>query len=221
MAGKITALKVQERNRQRVNVYLDGDFAFGLAAIEAARLKIGQSLSDEDIARLEAAETIETAHERALKLLSHRPRSEAEIRRRLRRSVSEAVLGEVVARLRRSGLVDDEAFARYWVENRAQFRPKARRALKAELRQKGLTGDQAEAALDAAPASDDDAAYQAAAAHARRLAKLPRPDFFRKLGGFLARRGFDYDTIRATVERVWREAVEQGLAADTNSESEE
>ncbi|MBI3761035.1 MAG: RecX family transcriptional regulator [Chloroflexi bacterium] len=220
MSGKITALKVQARNKQRVNVFLDDRFAFGLAAIEAARLKVGQSLSDEDIARLMAADLVEAAYERALKFLSYRPRAEAEIRRHLRQhDTGESEIDEVMARLKRSGLADDSAFARLWIENRAQFRPKGRRALKAELRQKGLTGDQAEEAL--VEVDDEEAAHQAARTRARRLAKLSRAEFSHKLSGFLARRGFGYETIETVVERVWREAVEQGLASDADSESEE
>jgi regulatory protein len=53
MAGTITALRFQKRNKDRVNVYLDGQFAFGLAAIEAVRLRVGQTLSDDDVARLQ------------------------------------------------------------------------------------------------------------------------------------------------------------------------
>jgi regulatory protein len=222
MAGKITALKVQARNKQRVNVYLDGEFAFGLAAIEAARLKIGQSLSEADLARLRAADEVEQTYERALQYLSYRPRSEAEIRRRLsRKTENPAALDEALARLRRAGLVDDKAFGQLWVENRAQFRPRSRRMLKAELRQKGLSAEQAEAALAAVPGGDGEAAYQAATGRAGRLRALPRQEFFRRMQGFLGRRGFDYETIRETVERVWREAVEQGLAADALRESEE
>jgi len=221
MAGKITALKVQARNKHRVNVYLDGAFAFGLAAIEAARLKIGQTLSETDVARLQGADEVEKTYERALKYLSYRPRTEAEIRRHLdRQAQSSAVMDEVLARLRRAGLVDDRAFGRFWVENRSQFRPKSGRLLKSELRQKGLTAEQAEAALAESHGGDAEAAYQAAAARAHRLAGLPQAEFFRKLQGFLARRGFGYETIRETIERVWREAVAEGLAPGENRESE-
>ena len=80
MTGTITALIAQKRNKDRVNVYLDGEFAFGLAAIEAIRLRQGQVLSDEEIEHLKALDEIERAHERALNLLSYRPRSAQEIR---------------------------------------------------------------------------------------------------------------------------------------------
>jgi regulatory protein len=219
MAGKITALKVQARNKQRVNVYLDGAFAFGLAAIEAVRLKVGQALTEADVARLQGADDVEKTYERALKYLAYRPRTEAEIRRHLARQAP-AATDEVLARLRRAGLVDDQAFGRFWVENRSQFRPKSGRMLKAELRQKGLTAEQADAALAESHGGDAEAAYQAAAGRAHRLAGLPQAEFARKLQGFLARRGFGYETIRETVERVWREAAAEGLAPDENRESE-
>ena len=48
---KITALEVQKKNPNRVNVHLDGDFAFGLARITAAGLKLGETLTDERIAQ--------------------------------------------------------------------------------------------------------------------------------------------------------------------------
>ena len=223
MQGKITALKAGKRNKRRVNVYLDGAFAFSLAGIEAIRLKIGQELSEADVARLEAADTVEQTYERALQFLSYRPRTEAEIRRHLGgRETDPAALDEVLARLRRAGLVDDRAFGRLWVENRAQFRPKSRRMLRAELLRKGLTADQAESALAESHTGDAEAAYQAASDRARRLQGLPRDEFGRKLQGFLARRGFNYETIKETVERVWLEATtEPGQAEGGPGESEE
>lgn len=201
---RVTALKVQSRNKARVNVYLDGQFAFGLAKIEAARLRVGQELDEAALARVRKADEVEQAYERALKLLATRPRSEAEVRRRLREhEVAESVVEEVLVRLRRAGLADDGAFANYWVENRAEFRPRSKRALLAELKRKGVVGDTLAEAL--VGVNDAEAAYQVAAQRARRLRTLPRLEFRRKLGQFLARRGFDYETIEPILERVWTE----------------
>jgi len=83
MAGRITAIRVQKRNRKRANVFIEGDFAFGLAMIEAAKLSKGQYLSDEEIASLRLADEKERAYELALGFLSYRPRSQAEVARRL------------------------------------------------------------------------------------------------------------------------------------------
>ena len=112
MAGTITALRFQKRNKDRVNIYLDGQFAFGLAAIEAAHLKVGQTLSDDEIIKLRMRDDIERAYGRALDYLSYRPRSESEVCRRLReKDVADQVVAVVIGRLKRAGLVDDRAFA--------------------------------------------------------------------------------------------------------------
>jgi regulatory protein len=200
--GRITALKVQKRNRQRVNVYIDGHFAFGLAAIEAIQLKVGQSLSAAEIARLKERDQGEMAHERALNFLSYRPRSIAEVRRYLiQKGFDTPTIDHVIARLSRAGLLDDEAFARYWLENRDTFRPRANRALRYELSQKGVAATIIDDLL--ADHDESDAAYRAALPQAQKLARQHDVDTFRsKLLAFLRRRGFSYDIARETVERL-------------------
>ena len=198
MAGRITALEPQKRSRDRVNVYLDGEFAFGLAVSVAAHLKVGSWLSDEVIAELDVADVIEKAQSRALDYLTYRPRSEAELREYLAdKGSSENVIEEVIARLKRVGLVDDEAFARYWRDNRASFRPRGSRMLRYELGQKGVASDAIEVALED---YDEVAAItRVAQEQARRLSNLPPHEFRRRLVGRLARRGFSYDLIQDTL----------------------
>ena len=200
---KVTALAVQARNKNRVNVSLDGAFAFGLAKIIAARLRVGQELTEADVERLQAADAEEMAHERALKFLAARPRSEAEVRQRLQKhKVPVPAIEAVLVRLRQSGLLDDQAFTRYWVENRSTFRPRSARALQMELRRKGIAGEDLSAALETA--NDEDAAQALAAKRAGRLAALPEDEFRRKLTEYLARRGFAFDLIETVVERAWQ-----------------
>ena len=201
---KVTALKVQARNKNRVNVYLDGKYGFPLAKIIAVRLLIGQELDDAAIAKLKGTDDEEKAYEKALKFLAPRPRSEAEVRRRLtRHELTPALIDTVVARLQRAGLLDDQAFAAYWVENRSTFRPRSSRVLRMELKQKGLGEAEVRAALS--NTDDENAAYLLGAKRVRRLTGLPRDEFRRKLGDFLARRGFNYDVIEPVVERLWTE----------------
>ena len=219
---KVTALRMQTRGKARVNVYLDGKFAFGLARIVAARLSIGQELDEAAVAHLQGLDDAEMAYERALRFLAPRPRSEAEVRRRLKQQkIVPALIDGVIERLRTAGLLDDQAFANYWVDNRAAFRPRSERALRAELRQKGLPDDAVRAALS--ETDDSSAAYAVAARRARRLAGLEYTDFRRRLGDFLARRGFNYDTIEPVVERVWTEQGGQAEAAqpDPSADPEE
>lgn len=204
---RVTALKIQSRNKTRVNVYLDGEFAFGLVKIQAARLKVGQPLSEAEVEKLQQADALETAYESTLKYLSFRSRSESEIRQYLKKKqLPVDQIEPVVSRLKQAGLVDDSTFAAQWVENRAIFRPKAKRALKAELRAKGVAAKSIEAVLE--EVDEAKAARQLAASRAPRLVrqKLSKAEFKRKLGEYLARRGFDYDTISEAVERAWRES---------------
>jgi len=218
MAGTITALRFQKRNKNRVNVYIDGQFAFGLAAIEAARLRTGQTLSDDDVARLQVQDKVERAYERALNFLSYRPRSEVEVRRRLRKKNVEAEIVEVVVeRLTRAGLLNDREFARYWVENRLQFNPRGARALRHELREKGVP---APVITDTLVDLDEEfAAHKAAEAGARRLAHLEPPDFRRRLGAYLARRGFSYAVVKPLVEEML-EAVRCEVLSNIESKGE-
>jgi regulatory protein len=204
VAGQVTALKQQKRNANRVSVYLDGRFAFGLPAIVAVSLKPGQLLTVEEIDALQEQGTTEAAYDRALDYLAHRPRSRAEIHAYLaKQGLSETHVEAVGSRLEQAGLVDDAEFARYWVENRERFRPRGPRALRYELRQKGISAESIEEALE--PLDVSTSAYQAAAKKARQLGQWDRLTFERKLVEYLARRGFDYDVARQVAERHWTE----------------
>jgi regulatory protein len=201
MGGTITELRFQKRNHDRVSVYLDGRFAFGLAAIVAAGLRTGQTLTDAEIAQLGGRDEVEKAYERALDFLSYRPRSEHEVRRRLRRrNLDEEVIEETIARLRKAGLVDDAAFARYWVENRMQFKPRGGRVLRHELRQRGVAPEIVDQAIEGL--DEEAVARRVARAGAHRYRDLARRDFQRKLGAYLARRGFSYGVIKPLVEEL-------------------
>jgi regulatory protein len=218
--GTISALKVQKRNPQRVNVYLDGEFAFGLARITAAWLHVGQKLSKEKISQLKQQDTAEAAYQRALRLLSFRPRSSTEIRQRLTRiGFDNEIIDGALTRLMRSGLVDDARFAKEWAENRNEFRPRGRRALEYELRQHGLEREEIDQALEGL--DENSLALQAARKHARKLLGLPAIEFRRKLYGFLARRGFDYENAKPAVEQAWKESGGQGSDLPIPDDNEE
>ena len=205
MAGTITAIKVQRRNPQRVAIYLDGEFAFGLARIVAAWLNIGKELSDEDILKFKAQDTLEVAYQKALHFISYRPRATAEVQKKLvEKGFSEAVVVDTLDRLQRNGLLNDAQFAQAWVENRMTFRPRSRRVMAFELRQKGLVDETIDQALGE-QVDEESLAYQAGQRQARRLAGLELKEFRVKLGAFLGRRGFSYDVVRPVVDRLWAE----------------
>jgi len=204
----VTALEAQKRNKERVNVYLDGEFVFGLNMLDAARLSRGQVLSDEEVAALRDRDEVAQAYDRAVSFLSFRPRSTAEIRRNLAdKETPDEVIEIVIARLVEQGYADDVAFARFWVANRMEFKPLSTRALRYELREKGIATDTIDEAL--AEIDPTEAAYRAAKDKARRLSGSTKPDFRKKVGGLLARRGFNYDTARTVIDQLIEDLTEE------------
>ncbi len=212
---RVTALSAQRGRRGRVNVFLDGEFAFGAAAetVLRAGLKVGSELDEAAIARLQDDDASVRIYNDALRFLSFRPRSVAEVERYLRgRDADEALVAATVERLQRSGLLDDDAFARYWIDNRTQFNPRGARALHAELRAKGVDNAQIESAIEESGAGDEDQAYQAGLKRLRALERLDEQTFRQRMYGFLLRRGFDYEQARAATERLWTERGAEGDA---------
>jgi len=201
---KITALIVQKRDPNRVNLYLDGEYAFGLARIVAAWLKVGSELDEKKIEQLQAEDARERALQQALLFLSYRTRSESEIRQNLRKhEIPEIVIDETLDRLKRDGLANDDKFAQAWVESRSTFRPRSRRMLAMELRQKGLDNESMQSALK--NVDDEPLAYDAAQKRAVRFKDLEWSEFRKKLSEFLARRGFSYAVIAPVITRIWNE----------------
>lgn len=202
--AKITAIESQKRDPNRVNIHIDGKYAFSLARIVAAWLRVGQELSEEKTASLQAEDMRERAYQQALIFLSYRARSESEIRQNLRKhEFSNEAIEQTLERLRANRLADDDQFAHAWVENRNTFRPRSRRALQVELRQKGLSDEAAQSAL--AGLDEEALAYEAGLKKARRLEVLEWNEFRKKLSEFLARRGFPYSVITSVVTRIWNE----------------
>jgi len=207
MLHKITALTLQKKNRQRINVFLDGEFAFGLDRLVAGWLNTGQEISDEKITELKSADAREVAFQSALHLLKFRPRTESEIRSRLlMKSISPQVVEEVIERLRRNQMLDDRRFTIEWIENRSELRPRGRRLLEFELRKHGVEQEIIQDSL--AEVDDEQLAYQAAARRVRKYQELEWSEFRIKLARYLSQRGFQYDTIRDVTNQIWNEIHE-------------
>jgi regulatory protein len=215
--GKITALTAQTRNPDRVNVHIDGEFAFGLAYAAAAKLRINQELSQPEIDTLKRQDTIEKAKDSAYRLISLRPRSSAEIQQNLNRKGYDAeVIAQVITDLCESDLLNDKAFAQYWVEQRDTFKPRSHLALRQELQQKGISRNLIDEVLT--DSDESNAARMAAEKKARQLSHLSETDFKKKLGQFLQRRGFNYDLTKEIVEEMWRQSASAHLLENDESD---
>lgn len=203
--GIITALRVNDRKKQ-VSVFIDGSFSFSVIKELAttAGLRIGQHLLAEQIKELKQANLFQSCFEAALHYLSYRPRSETEVRQRLRhRGFKGDVVDKVITELKKRRLIDDIAFAQYWRDNRLSFKPRSRRLIKLELRQKGVAAEMANEILEAL--DDENAAYEAGLKKVRILSDLDYNEFHRSLSSHLRRRGFDYEAISSAVMRLWQE----------------
>lgn len=140
----------------------------------------------------------------AFRYLSYRPRSELEIKVRLRkRGFDDLSIEGVLINLKEQGLVDDTAFARFWRDNRESFSPRSRTMLQRELRQKGV--DSYIIAEVAEDLNEEVSAYRAAQKFMKRLTMADYDSFCRKLGSFLKRRGFNYNVTQHTVNQLWQE----------------
>ncbi|MEM7333435.1 MAG: RecX family transcriptional regulator [Chloroflexota bacterium] len=200
--AKVTRLTRQKRNKERVNVYLDDEFAFGVTMITAVRLRIGQELSDEEIAKLKIEDSYEVAKQTAMNFITYRPRSVSEVRKNLRgKSFDDETIEKVLNRLIELEMLSDEAFVRYWVDQRTTFKPRSQMALRAELLKKGVAMD----AIDAVVSDVDEtsAAQQAAQKQMSRWRFLDEETFRKKAMGFLQRRGFRFDIAKETTQLIW------------------
>ncbi|MAT43222.1 MAG: RecX family transcriptional regulator [Anaerolineaceae bacterium] len=205
MAKKITALKVQKKNPERLNIYLDGEFAFGLSRIVAAWLSIGQELDQSQIDSLLAKDEIEVAYQRALKFLSYKARSAHEVAQKLTKvGFSDEVTNIVIDRLLTKEYLNDKKFASLWVENRSAFRPRSYRVLSWELKQKKISEDIIQEVLAEAD-TELELAESAAQKYYRRLENLDYESFQKRLSGYLARRGFSYSIVKQVVKNLWEE----------------
>ena len=190
MENIITDLKLSKRRQGWVNVYLDHCFAFTVDLLEAAALSKGQVLNTELVTRMRGKHEGHSAYVCAIRYLSHRMRSRKEIDRYLykRRGFARETIAIVIKRLTEERYLDDKEFARLFVEGRIRSRPRSRAFLRHELSQKGIDDDVIVAVLG--KVDDENLAWRSIEGKLKHWVKLDRPDFKKRIVGFLQRRGF-------------------------------
>ncbi len=208
MTRKISAIKVQKKDQNRVSIYLDGEYVFGLTRITAAWLTVGQELTEEQISRLSSEDDVEVAYLRALKFLSYKPRSAAEVSERLRKyEYSEQIIEMVHNRLVEKEFVNDHQFADMWVENRNTFRPRSHRVLRWELRNKKISEETISSILDETD-TEEKLAMAAAIKYLPKVKNCERDQFYRRLAGYLGRRGFSYSITAPILAELWETTIQ-------------
>jgi regulatory protein len=204
MAGTVTAITAQKRTADRVNIYIDDQYGFSLSCRTAAALQQGDILTPEHIQLLKDRDRGETAFLLAVKYLSFRARSRAEVGWYLEaRGYSPDEICEVLHRLESCNYINDTEFARTWIENRLRHRPRGAYGLKWELRRKGVAEATIASSLDGFDESE--AARRALISRLRRWEALPVEEIRRKTYAFLRRRGFAGETCREIWEALEKE----------------
>lgn len=205
--GHVTALSAQKGNPDRVSLFIDEVFSFGLRREVAYRygLKKGLEVTAELLEEIWREEVGYKARDHAAQYLMRRPRSRQEVARYLAdKGYDETVVANALEWLENYGYVDDEQFARQWVENRMRFRPRGKAMLRWELKQKGVANDDIESAVG--DIVDEDVELESAIQLLQK--KVGRktvewtPDTQRKLGQFLARRGFSASVVYGALRRL-------------------
>lgn len=203
---KITGITAQTKNDNRVNVMVDGTFRFSLDIFQVSDLgiRIGKDYTEEELLELESESQFGKLYGRALEYCLMRPHSAKEIRDYLyrktrdtrtktggiKKGVPAEVTYRVFDRLAEKGYVDDEKFARYWVENRSVTKGASRRKLIAELRTKGVESSLVERLWEDSERSDEDELQKIIA---KKRGRYPDDQKFMQ---YLARQGFSYDDIK-------------------------
>jgi regulatory protein len=206
---RITTLEPQANSPERINLYVDGRFLLSVnaAIVLQMGLQLGQELLPDQLELLQREEAEQRAVDRALNYLSFRPRSREEVRRYLRRKETPPeIIDAALARLDRLDFVNDHSFAEFWIGTREQFSPRGARALKNELRMKGVDREVVNELVD--DEQDGERALRAGRKKAMLLVNVPDMDYatFRnRLGSFLQRRGFAYEVTTRTVRALWKE----------------
>ncbi len=202
---QITDIKPQRR-KQRFNIYVDGRFSFGLDAdtLVKSGLKINQEISQEEIEKLVKENEFVKVYDRVLKFFSYRPRSEKELKDWFKKKqVGEETQKLIYQKLKHLGYLNDEEFAKWWIEQRTTFRPSGTRLLALELRQKGVTReiiDQQLSNLAIKPFSEHDLAKKVAEKKLKSLKHYSHLEQKQKLASALARRGFSWETVKEIID---------------------
>jgi len=203
MQTYITALNLQKNNPNRVNIYLDGKYSFALYKILAVNLKVGQIITQHEIDQLLQKDKVENCFQKALKYIAFKPRTQSDVINKLRKyDFVEETIQNTIKLLLEKGYIDDHSFAKSWIENRSNFKPRSKKLIAWELRNKKVSREIIDQVSGEMP-EDDELAKLAAEKYSRRLSECDEEVFSKKLSGYLLRRGFTYSTIKPIVQQSW------------------
>jgi regulatory protein len=218
---QVTDLQPGKKDPKRINVYLNGKFAFAVS-LEIKilqKLKVGEQIPQEKIDQLIFQDQTNRLYEKAIKLLSYRPRSRKEIQAHLLQKLKltdkaeaekknfEKSVEEVLSRLEKIGQVNDSEFAKWWVEQRTKFKKTSPRIVKSELLSKGIDREIVAKVLAAVEIDPIQLATDAVRKKLPRYKNLDPKEFRLKTSRFLASKGFDWEVVKKVVDSLRQDRV--------------
>ena len=204
----ITSIKPQ-KNKKRVNVYLDNKFGFGLdlEAFIKLELKFEQELTDEQVRKIAKEAEFRKVYDKLLRFSTLRPRSEKELKDWLKKhKVHLSIHENLYSRLKRLDLLNDNKFAKWWVEQRMEFSPRGKRALIAELRQKGINRDLIIQLVNESVSQgyEEKTARKLLQKKKYKWERLQKLEAKKKMSDFLARKGFGWEVIKNAIDDIFK-----------------
>ena len=200
----VTSIKPQKK-KDRVNIYLDDKFGFGIDLENFVKLglKVEQELSEKEVEEIVKKSELQKTLDKLLRFATLRPRSQKEINDWLKKKkVHESLYLRLLKKLKSLKLVDDEKFAKWWIEQRSNFRPKPKRTLNFELRTKGIKKEIIEEVLEEANIDEEKMARELLEKKAYKWHALPRRQAGQKISQYLAGKGFEWDTVSNVVDAL-------------------
>lgn len=214
---RITSVEVQKNNPHRFNIFLDGQFAFGADedTVVNFRLIPGKVIEEASLQKILFEVEVGKLMERMYSLFNIRRRSEKEIRDYLKNlsfkrkmketeQISSIVVESLIEKLKQKKMLDDEQFAKSWVEARRRSKNKGVIAIKSELFQKGIDKEIVAQVLNTLTQEEgeEDLAIKAIEKKMRGWKGLSKMEFKKKAYGFLQRKGFTSDTVITVIEKM-------------------
>lgn len=199
--AKVSKIERQKNNGDRYSIFIDSEYTFSLSGNDliASGLHVGQKLLPDQMDELRGDSEVSRAYEQAVTYISFRQRTKQEVVRYLKQKSKYAddTIDRVIERLQGNALLDDSRFAQSWVADRSNLKPRSKRQLELELRQKGVQGEDLEEVLGQV---DNESEIESAIRIAQK--KLTRYPDQQKLVAYLMRQGFSYDTVKQALERI-------------------
>jgi regulatory protein len=199
MDKKITALETQKRNPDRLNVYLNDEFAFGISKFVAAWLSVGQTISEDKLKELVDQDEREKAYQTALGFIGYKDRTKLEISKRLEKAGFTAeIIQRTISELEDKEYINDQRFAQQWVEIRSESKPRGRYLLMLELKKKGVDESVISEVLVNIP-DEEELAREFGKKYIHKLSEVDNEVFVKKMTGALLRKGFSYSVTKEVV----------------------